>query len=103
MSLLEWHLFLQKYKYEYSYGMRGEEKNEMIIIKRYTQRNTQYLLAHKLELTLIKTANKNKNGFINKIYVLHLGGLRASLCLVLAVWRYIHSLARQQFHRLLTP
>lgn len=86
MPLLEWHLFLQKYKYEYSYGMRGEEKNEMIIIKRYTQRNTQYLLAHKLELTLIKTANKNKNGFINKIYVLHLGGLRASLCLVLAVW-----------------
>jgi hypothetical protein len=44
----------------------------MIIIKRYTQRNKQYLLAHKLELALIKTANKNKNGFINKIYVLHI-------------------------------
>ena len=26
-------------------------------------------MANKLELTLIKTANKNKNGFINKIYV----------------------------------
>lgn len=34
--------------------------------------NTQYLLAHKLELTLIKTANKNKNGFINKIYALNI-------------------------------
>lgn len=40
--------------------------------------NIQNLLANKLELTLIKTANKNKNGFINKIcihYVLHINEL----------------------------
>lgn len=45
---------------------KGEEDDDN---KTIHTANMWNLLANKLELTLIKTANKNKNGFINKIYV----------------------------------
>lgn len=69
MPLFAWHLFLENINMNI---VMAVEKKEDDNNKTIPTSNTQYLLAHKLELALIKTANKNKNGFINKIYVLHI-------------------------------
>lgn len=62
MPLFAWYLFLENINMNIVRERRGW--NDKMI-----HSNIQNLLANKLELTLIKTANKNKNGFINKIYV----------------------------------
>lgn len=66
MPLFGWHLFLENINMNI---VMAEEKKEDDNNKTIHTANIQNLLANKLELTLIKTANKNKNGFINKIYV----------------------------------
>lgn len=64
MPLFAWHLLLKNINMNIVMAKQKKEDDDN---KNDTQHsNIQNLLANKLELTLIKTANKNKNGFIIK-------------------------------------